>query len=290
MTTTPQLFINGKLCRGLKSVHGGGMYTKIVSGATHSGRFLGNLISEEIMLEISPFRDKETLDEWICSSWKTEARRDCSIMVTDLSNSNVLSSMEFSNVVMAQTIIPTLDVSSEAPGLFTLKLQPESTRFGKKPPRATTPAQPQKPAVPADPLWKVRDFRLEIKDIDASKVTRVESFTILRPITHPDVVSGSSALPRMAVGRLQFPNLRISMPLGDVQPFISWFDESLVRGMYKGKDAKLFFLKPDRKEFAHIDLFNLGICRTSFGQTTVNGETPQVQFELYYERMEYAVP
>ena len=66
------------------------------------------------------------------------------------------------------------------------------------------------------------NFRLQIDGLDCSKVTKIESFTVKQGVASKDI--GSARDSQKEPGKLEFPNLKITMAEVAAQSFIDWHE------------------------------------------------------------------
>jgi hypothetical protein len=134
------------------------------------------------------------------------------------------------------------------------------------------------------------NFRLEIPGLDCTHVSRIESFTVKRKLVK--VSSGGGGTPQLAPGRLEIPNLRITLSELGIKDWLNWADDFIVKGNNsnaKEKTGTLSLLSANLKtELARVKFFNLGICRLAPEKTGANAIRRFVA-ELYCEQMEFKV-
>ena len=93
-------------------------------------------------------------------------------------------------------------------------------------------------------------------------------------------------------GRLDFPNLKISLFEASAQTWIDWHDDFVIKGNNgesSEKNGSLTFLSPNRTtELGRIDFFNLGIFKLAFDESDAAPDAiKRVAAELYCERMDF---
>jgi hypothetical protein len=180
--------------------------------------------------------------------------------------------------------IPAMDSSSKEPAYTTLKFAPEFIRSVKV--SGKLPADykvEQKMFLPSN-------FRLQIDGLDCSKVNKIESFTVKQGMTTKDSGSGRDSF--KDPGKLEFPNLKITIPEAAAKPFIDWHENFVIKGINddsKEKNGSLTLLSPNRqKELAKIDFSNMGIFRIQMDKAQAGADQiKRVTVELYVEKMTF---
>jgi phage tail-like protein len=280
------LNLDGKPCGFLKSVSGGAVSAEVITeqiGVDHvTHKHIGSPKYEDFSLEFG-FSMPEAVYQWIADSWTAKhVRKNGSIVAYDY-KLEAKSEREFFNALITETVIPALDGSSKEAAYLTLQFAPEYTRSKKASGKGT--AQPKinsKPFLPSN-------FKLEIDGLDTTKVNRIDSFAVKQTLAHDDVGDARDYVKEP--GKLEFPNLRISLSQVSADPWFAWFDDFVIKGNNgdgKEKNGTITFLNPSRSApLGTVKLFNLGIFRISEDAATASSETiHRVIAELYCERME----
>lgn len=277
----------------LKSAAGGNIYAEVVNEAPGPDYFVRKHIGqpkyEDVALQVG-FGMAKPVYDWISASWKQNyQRKNGSVVATDYTLQPV-SERQFFNALLTEVTIPACDAASKEPAYLTLKLQPEYTRLIrgsaiKTPAAAPAPAQQK--------LWLPANFRLEIAGLATAKVTKIDSFTVKQTVVQQAVGEVRDA--QREPGKLEFPNLVITLPESEVQSWEAWFEDFVVKGnneQTKEKSGTLAFLSADRQTvLATIRFFNMGIVSIVPDEAEANADQiRRVQVELYVERMEFVYP
>ena len=279
------LELGGSSMGFLNSVDGGGVFadvTNVILGSDLIARkHLGPAKYEEFAIQFG-FSMAPALYDWIAKSW-TDApeRKNGSVIATD----NKLRSQtqrDFFNALITETTIPTLDASAKEASSLTLKFASELISAKKS--SGSAIAKPAK-----EKQFLSANFRLEIAGLDCTRVSRIESFTVKRSAF---TVSSGGGGPHLLPGRLDIPNLEISLSEAGAQDWLNWADDFIVKGnngSTNEKTGSLTLLAPNLKtELARVSFFNLGICRLSPEKTGANA-IRRIKAELYCEHMEFKV-
>jgi hypothetical protein len=272
----------------LKSTDGGGITAEVVEealGTTYATKkHIGQPKYEDLELQIG-FAMSKAVYDWISASWQMNyARKDGSIVAADF-NLNAKSEREFFHALITETGIPACDGSSKEPGYLALKFAPEYVRT--KPASGKIQYETSKDA--QQKLWLPSNFRLEIDGLDCTKVSKVDAFTIKQTVTTDQIGDARDYLKEP--GKLEFPNLKVSVALAGAQTWFAWFTDFVVNGNNtedNEKGGRLVFLSPNRQtELAEIKFFHLGIFKLEDPTFESTDSVGHVTAELYCERMEF---
>jgi hypothetical protein len=193
---------------------------------------------------------------------------------------------QFVNALLTETTIPALDAASKEPAYLTVKFAPEYTRTSKpegKGDYGKYGKNEQKVFLPAN-------FKLEIPGLDCSKVNKIESFTVRQTAVTDDI--GDARDYTREPGKMEFPNLKITLAESTAQSWLAWHEDFVVKGNNDEtceKNGTLTLFGRNLKDvLAQIKLYNLGIFLVQPDKSEANAEqTKRVQVELYVERMEF---
>jgi hypothetical protein len=283
------LDLDGVMCGFLQSVAGGAVTADVISTpgeGSFDQKHLGGVRYEELELQLDLSLDKLVYD-WISASWKHNyIRRDGSIVATD-HNIKAVSEREFFRGLVTEVTIPALDGASKDPVYLTVKIAPEYTRFKKGSGKVI------KSAVGRQKEWLPSNFKLEIDGLDATKVTKIDAFSIKQKVQEDNI--GEERIAVKEPGRIEFPNLHVTLAASGADTWTAWFDDFVVKGnndQGKERNGKLTFLSTDHKTpLGVISFFNLGIYRLEpEPQRTGVEAIARVVAGLYCERMELSVP
>jgi len=105
--------------------------------------------------------------------------------------------------------------------------------------------------------------------LDCTKVTKIDSFTVKQTLANDNV--GHARDVQSKPGRLDFPNLKISLSEASAQTWVDWHDDFVIKGNNgesSEKNGSLTFLSPNRTtELGRINFFNLGIFKLAFDES-----------------------
>jgi hypothetical protein len=134
------------------------------------------------------------------------------------------------------------------------------------------------------------NFRLQIDGLDCSKVNKIESFIVKQGVATKD--SGSARDQLKDPGKLEIPNLKITMPESAAQPFIDWHENFVIKGnndVSKERNGSLTLLSQNRQvELAKIEFSQMGIFRIQPDKAGATADQiKRITVELYVEQMTF---
>ncbi|MEN6426344.1 MAG: phage tail protein [Phycisphaerales bacterium] len=282
------LILDGANCGFLKSVDGGVISAEVIQEPAGPAQFVKKHIGQpkygEFILQTG-FANAPALYEWIQQSWAMKSTQKSGCLVALDFDMTPKSERQFRDALLTETTIPAMDGSSKEPAYLTIKFAPELIRVTSP----TTKFEPPAPT-PSQKQCLACNFRLEIDGIDCTKVSRVESFTVKQATVTDDI--GDARDYAKEPGKLEFPNLKITLAEAAAQPFAAWHEDFVVKGNNdesKEKAGSLSLLSPDRaKTLAKIKFYNLGIFRMTPVKSEAGSDSiARVEVELYVERMEF---
>ena len=289
MAATRFMFnLQGVSCGYVRSAEGGHVVGVVVEERPKSGAFtkkhIGEVQYDAVELSFG-FDMTPDIYEWIEASWKQNySRKDGSIVVTD-PNFQAVSAREFYHALVTEVTIPDLDANSKDAAHLTLKFAPEYTRDVKATGKVTAPQ------TPAQTQFDASNFRFELDELPGARVSRIDSFTVKQPVVTDDIGAIRDAAAES--GRIDFPNLRVTISQLDAGPWSDWVHDFLVKGNNDDtheKSGAIVFLSPNRKtELARILLHNVGIFALRREAAPTGTKAGHVVADLYCERMDFAV-
>ena len=268
----------------LKSVDGGSTYAEVINegpGATYfTKKHIGSPKYEEFSLEIG-FSMSKVVYGWIDASWTGKYQRNNGAILATDHTRTVKSRREFMDALVTETTIPACDGSSKDPAYLTLRFAPESIMASKNIGQTLAAQTKQKSWLPAN-------FRLKIDNLDCTKVNKIDAFTIKQSVSAGGI--GGARDPLKEPGKLEFPNLKLTLAETSASSWNAWFEDFVMQGNNDDVDERngtLEFLSSNGTEvFAHVAFYNLGLYRLGPSPQTSNADTiARLEAELYCERM-----
>jgi len=277
--------LQGVKCGFLKAVDGGAISAEVIEEKLGPDFFVKKHIGqpkyEDIELTIG-FELVQDVYDWIAASWNMNyARKDGSIVATD-ANLQAKSERQFYHALITEVTIPALDGAAKDPAFLTVKFSPEYTREVKAAGKLIAPKpEAQKRFLPSN-------FRLEIDGLDCTKVNKIDSLTVKQTVGTDDIGDARDIVKEP--GKLEFPNLRITLAEAGAQTWVDWFEDFVINGNNdesKEKGGRIVLLSPDRKqELGRVELHGIFSLRR---QAPTGEAVARVVAELYCERMELRI-
>jgi hypothetical protein len=285
-----QLRLDGVETGFVKSVDGGAISADIINETigptTYVKKHVGPPRYEEFSIDIGLWMT-HTVYEWIQASLKMNYQRKNGSIVSYDVNLEARSEREFYNALITEVTFPAMDGASKDQCYMTVKFAPELIRMKKASGKATLP-----PVRASQEMWLPSNFRLEIAGLDCSKVSAIDSFTIRQAAVPDDI--GEARNPFKEPGRIEFPNLSVTLAETAAQTWTDWFEDFVVNGNNgddREKSGSLVFLSPNRQaELGRVNFFNLGIFKlASTKGDAAADQIRRVMASLYCERMEFQI-
>lgn len=281
------LTLDGVKCGFVKSVDGGEISAEVINEPAGPDYFVKKHIGQpkygDFQVQVG-FSMTKKMYEWIAQSWtQAHPRANGSIVALD-SNSNAVSERQFTQALLTETTIPAIDSSSKEPSYLTVKLAPETIRMLKGGSKSSASENGQN----EQKMWLPCNFRLQIDGLDCSRVSKIDSFTVKQTASSKDI--GDARDYAKEPGKVEFPNLKITLPEASAQSWTAWHEDFVLKGnndQMKEKNGTLTLLSPNRKEeLLRIQFFNMGIFRLQNDKTETGAESIRhVVAELYVEKM-----
>jgi len=284
------LTLDGAKCGYVKSVDGGAISAEVINEPAGPSYFVKKRIGqpkyEDITVQIG-FSMTKFIYEWIAASWAAKPQRKNGSIVALDQSLTPKSERQFTQALITETTIPAMDGSSKEPAYLTVKLSPEVIRNiqpgGSKADFGEYGKIEQKMFLPSN-------FRLDIAGLDCTKVNKIESFTIRQKAVTDDI--GDARDYAKEPGKLEFPNLKITLSETAAQSWIDWHKSFVIEGKNDEsfeKSGSLTLLSPNRQTVLVIIKFhNMGIFSLVPDKAEANADQiKRVTAELYVERMEF---
>ncbi len=279
------LELDGVKCGFVKSIDGGAVTAEVVTEAVGSSHFLkkhlGRITYTPFVMQFglamaSPVRD------WINASLAGKAIEKSGAIILADHNLMAVSRREFSSALITEVGIPALDGASKDAAYLTMKFAPEYTRTTKASGKVTGPAKTEQK------LWLPSNFRLAVDGLDCSRVSRVGAITIKQSVATDDIGDARDHI--KVPGRIEIPNLTVTLAEAAAQSWLDWFEDFVVKGNNdesKEKNGSISLLAADlTEELMRIDFFNVGIFSIGPDKAEANADQiATVTAHLYCERM-----
>lgn len=225
----------------------------------------------------------KSLYEWIKASLDLQHMRKNGYVVAADYNYKAQQYRHFRDALITEITIPAMDGSAKDSAFFTVKFDAEEITY-----QAGDDAGIKGTVNVKQKKWLNSNFRLRIGDLDCSKVSKIDSFTIKQGIVQDDV--GEFRIGTKEPSKMEFPNIKITMAKSTEKSWRTWFEDFVVKGnngQEKELSGAIEFLDPSGKEvLGSVDLFQCGIFAIS-DEKLEAGKDGIARFtvELYVEKM-----
>jgi len=286
--------LDGVKCGFIKSIAGGGISAEVIEEPAGPSYFVKKHIGqpkyENVYMEVG-FSMTKSVYEWIRQMWSMNyQRKNCAITALDYTLTPKVM-MQYANCLLTEVTIPACDGSSKEPRYMSLTIAPQYSR--QVTPLASDGKAYGEYGKFEQKIWGPANFVLQIDGLDCTHVNKIESFTVKCTTVTDDIGDARDAL--KTPGKLDFPNLTISLADVTADTWRKWFDDFVVKGNNgetNEKNGTLVFLPPNldkTKPLCTITLHNLGIFKLERDKQQANADQiKRVTAELYCERMEFA--
>jgi hypothetical protein len=255
------------------------------------GRFQGKPKFEEITLGIGMARSPSFWN-WIKASFDNRPERRSGALVGYDFNSNERSRRTFKEALLSEITFPTLDASSTKPANITVKICPEELEYQKgdghklQPSQALNEGEKQK-------LWLEQNFTFVLDRFagdDTLKHSKIESFTVKQGIMEQCI--GNCLTSRRIPGRLELPQLQVTLPEPRLEDWMQWYEECLHHGQYdKGESTGAIVYKAsDLSDLMTIHLDGVGLTNLDVENYEAGKlQMARIRATLYVERMSLVI-
>jgi tail tube protein gp19 len=225
--------------------------------------------------------------EWIAASFTgNHQRRNGSVVAADF-NYKEKSARDFSQALITEVGMPALDAASKDAAKMTIKFSPELTRNRKGSGAVVRP-----PSSKVQKKWLPANFRLTIAGLEAAcaKVNKVEALTIKQTVVQDPV--GDQRDYQKEPGKIDFPNLRVTLPEAWAEPFFAWHEDFVIKGNsadQQEKSGTLEYLTPDlATALFTLSFKGLGIFKCAPEKAEAGSENiRRVKAEMYCEQITF---
>ena len=271
------LELEGAIAGFIHSTEGGDATADVVEEADEScapRKHLGNVRYEEIQISCGTGMSA-AFYQWLQSVPSCDfTRKSGAILAADF-NFKEIARLAFTNALITEFGMPALDAASKDPALMTVRFAPDSTQRQKGSGQTITPCGTVK-----QKKWLASNFRLTIDGLDCKKVNAVDAITI------------KQAAPQRERGRLEIPNLVVTLAESGAQSFFDWHQDFVINGNNGSENEKngmLEYLTPNLAEtlftitFQHLGIFKLAPEKVEAGSENIR----RIKAEMYCQQMAF---
>ena len=285
------LELDGSFAGWLSSFEGGNAVGEVVTEPSAEGsvqkKHIGNVKYEDISVQLG-FSMVKGVYDWIKATLDHKYQRKNGAIVSTDYKMQEKTRLEFFDAQLSEIGFPACDASSKDPAYLSLKFSPEYTRR-----KAGDGSQVIAPIDSKhQKQWLPANFRLSIGGLEQAtlKASKVEALTIKQTVAQ-GVIGDNRDLIREP-GKVEFPNLKITLPESHASSFYAWHEDFVVKGNNSDnqeKTAVLEFLSPTQKVMLALEFKGLGV----FKMAPVKGEGNQEQVararaEMYCEQLNFS--
>jgi hypothetical protein len=226
----------------------------------------------------------KSLRDWIAATLAQASPRKSGYVVAGNADCKATAFRYFRDALITEITVPDLDATCKDKAFLTIKFSPEEITYkdGDKSVLAGVVNTRNK-------QWLCSSFRMRLGDLPCQHVSKIDSFTIRQDVTLE--TTGDFRVSGREVTKLEIPNLKVTFPAADIEPWAAWFDEFVVKGR-NSQDKELSgvieLLDPNGMEvLSTIDLHQVGIFSLSVEKSEVahTADASRYVAELYAEKM-----
>lgn len=270
----------------LKSVDGGFVKGSVVEEAVGPDytrfKHLAGVEIEPISLELGMAMSRPMFD-WIKASWNRQFVRKTGAIIHGDFDLKSQVEQTFQDALLVETGFPALDASSTEPAYLTVKLHPEQVAIV---PGVGVPISGL--LSPRQKLWTQSRFRLSIDNVDCSRVSKIDAFTVKQRVKQLYV--GNQRLPELEPTGIEIPNLTLYTSLAHAQQFLAWHQAFVSQGdqdTRQERQGSLELLGHDGEPLFTVVLRNIGIISAAIEKSDANADqVKRCKIELYIESMD----
>jgi hypothetical protein len=280
------LDLDGQIVESLRSAEGGFPKADVISvpagPSAADKKQNGPPKFQEIAIECNPVMPKPIFD-WVSSSLNMTPLRKSGAIITADFNRKEQSRLQFNNAIITEIGFPAFDGASKDAGFLTIKFAPESTTpLGVKGTDLSGPLNQKTQRALSS------NFRLTIPGLDCSRVSKIEAFTVKQKVVQDEF--GKTRVPLKEPGKLEFPNLSISLAESSAGTFYAWFQDMVLKGKVGDEHERpgtLELLDPSMKttlltiNFHHLGIFGFAPEVTDAARESIR----RVKVEMYCEQI-----
>lgn len=288
--TRQTLMLDGSSIGLLRSVEGGAIVGEVAQSPgpdpVSTKKQIAGTRYEDITIELGPAMGKGVYD-WIVATWAGSGAPKSGSIVTADFNYKAQAEREFANALITATTFPALDGTSKDPFTLKVTLTPQIIRL-----KPGSGSDIRGEVGPKQVTLLSSNFRFEMDGLDANRVSRIESFTVRRPVM-TDQVGVFKERTVQGTGRIEFPNLKVTLSEQGSESWMNWHQDFVVNGNNgddREKNGAIVLMTPTKRDVLRVDLQNCGLFRLAPEPTEGTTAVRRLTAELYCERMQLSMP
>ncbi|MBI2766347.1 MAG: phage tail protein [Chloroflexi bacterium] len=284
-----QLDLDGLAAGWLQDLDGGLPYGEVVEyqngGETVVRKHVGGVKYEDFAIQVGPGMSPGFWQWLVDMAGGNAQRKSGEIQAADF-NYRTVSTRQFRNALLKEVGFPALDAASKDAAYMAIDFAAEDIVV--KPGDGTIAGRAKK-----QKAFLASNFRLTIDGLEEAckKVNKIDAFVIKQQII--SLSEGTDRLRLLEPGKLEIPNLAITLPESAAKPLQDWFDDFVIKGNNRDEQEKrglLEFLGADLKTVLFsLEFFNLGIFRLDPDHDG-DGLVARLKAEMYCEQVRFSAP
>ncbi|MDQ6829762.1 MAG: hypothetical protein M3081_12955 [Gemmatimonadota bacterium] len=257
----------------------------VVINSTTGGtpaKHLGSVRYQPIVIGVEP---GGPLDPWINEMWSGVTSKKSG----SLYNGPIAAGAElaFTNAALIAVTIPALDGAAKDGGTIHVTLAPEETRMSPHPAGTSGTIGPVAYSGPGSSgpgrVWLPSNFRFAMAGVDATTMSRIESFGVQRRLTSN--AGGAPASP----GPLEISNLVVTISEAHGAGWLAWYDDFVLKGNNGTTAEKTFTLDLLKTNLtsSYAQIKGTGVGIVSIKSIAREGDgVRRLQIVLYVQKLE----
>jgi phage tail-like protein len=238
--------------------------------------------------------------KWVRTSFGYNAKRqNGSIVALDYDNQQRWR-RTFYGALISEVTFPALDGAAKEPAYLTVKFAVERMDVqdgggGKYQPSESIAPQKGKPPVPEwekQRTWLPSNFTFKVDKVDGGKNTptaKIESFTVKQNIIV--CPTGPELIPTKEPGRVEFPNLAVTIMERDQKPWLDWYQKFVRDGEHDpGNESpgQIEYLERDTNtRLLTLSFYNLGILAVNpVKHDSKQAQIQKTKIDMYCEKID----
>jgi len=287
----------------IQSIEGGGFKSDVVDEKVgreslvmkYSGRPKFEDVTIQVGMVMAP-----RFWKWLKNSFRYDAKRCNGAMVALDYDNRERWRRNFYDALIKEVTFPTLDGAAKEPAYLQVKFSVENIKEqgGSRASYQHPAEQQNKDEWEKQRQWLPSMFTFRVDNFSPDKVetVKIDSFTIKQEVIDNPV--GGLLQASKEPGRIDFPNLSVTILQRDADPWMKWWDEFVRAGKHeqsKQKTGHISYLSREAaaggaligKPLLTLDIFGIGILGVSpVKHDSKQAQLQKVKLDLYCESMD----
>jgi phage tail-like protein len=289
------LELDGQYVGTLQSIEGGtlksaGVVEEKIGKESLVTRYPGRPQYDDITIQVG-MTMAPRFWEWLSKSFNYEAeKKDGAIVALDYDNHERWR-RDFYGALIAEVGFPALDGAAKEPAYLTVKIAVEKIDVKKSSGKHAGEQDP-KNEWEKQRLWLPSNFSFKVDKFGAGKKlpnAKVEAFTVKQNVITVPV--GKELIAKKEPGRVEFPQLSVTVMERDADQWLKWYQEFVRDGEHtpgNESNGHIEYLKRDTNaQLLVLDIYSMGILEVSpVKHDSKQAQIQKLKISLYCERME----